>query len=419
MLPFFGIQKIFIMIIISILYILISNAVILRRDLSILFNRITIIALIYCIIEDIISLSFLNKGLGLHGGLLHITNITQIFQIFIFFISILILQITSFYPGIIIWPKYLIFKGASSLKKSCYEDISFIVNIFNKDGDGPCFNKIDSILSLLILKLIKSTKNINCLIPFSFSFLFLLLYMTQAFDLIYLNLSLLFFSIGFIIKLVHFIEKWIYFYEFKNNYPLSHKIIKYLLFGILLFNIILIIILGHKILISFKGNIMNKLKDWKLNIDYEIRKGNKSPKKPEIFNFFSSKKKKNRKITETAFNLKERILEIQNNKETMADFSHNSENISLSKTRNWTNRIEIPKVSDFTVESQKQNIDYEYKAYLNQEKKFKKIVLDINSNKENFYPNESKSLFNEYVKVIKVLKTNLKDIKKELKKVSK
>ena len=164
---------------------------------------------------------------------------------------------------------------------------------------------------------------------------------------------------------------------------------------------------------------MNKLKDWKLNIDYEIRKGNKSPKKPEIFNFFSSKKKKNRKITETAFNLKERILEIQNNKETMADFSHNSENISLSKTRNWTNRIEIPKVSDFTVESQKQNIDYEYKAYLNQEKKFKKIVLDINSNKENFYPNESKSLFNEYVKVIKVLKTNLKDIKKELKKVSK
>ena len=44
------------------------------------------------------SLSVITKGIGLHGGLLHITNITQIFHIFIFFISILILQLTSFYP---------------------------------------------------------------------------------------------------------------------------------------------------------------------------------------------------------------------------------------------------------------------------------------------------------------------------------
>ena len=56
------------------------------------------IVLIYCILHDIISLSILNKGIGLHGGLLHITNITQIFHIFIFFISILILQLTCFYP---------------------------------------------------------------------------------------------------------------------------------------------------------------------------------------------------------------------------------------------------------------------------------------------------------------------------------
>jgi hypothetical protein len=43
-------------------------------------------------------------------------------------------------------------------------------------------------------------------------------------------------------------------------------------------------------------------------------------------------------------------------------------------------------------------------------------VIDINKNKENFYPEESQSLFEEYIKVIKLLKTNLKDIKKELKK---
>ena len=86
------------MIILSILCLLFSNAVTLRRDMSILFNRIAIIALIYCFLHDVISLSLINKGVGLHGGLLHITNITQIFHIFIYFISILIIQLTSFHP---------------------------------------------------------------------------------------------------------------------------------------------------------------------------------------------------------------------------------------------------------------------------------------------------------------------------------
>lgn len=86
------------MIIISILSLLISNAVTIRRDMSILFNRVAIIALIYCILHDTMSLSVISKGIGLHGGLLHITSITQVFHIFVFFISILILQLTSFYP---------------------------------------------------------------------------------------------------------------------------------------------------------------------------------------------------------------------------------------------------------------------------------------------------------------------------------
>jgi len=86
------------MILISILSLLISNAVTLRRDMSILFNRITIIALTFSILHDITNLFILSKGIGIHGGLLYITNITQIFHIFIFLISILILQLTSFYP---------------------------------------------------------------------------------------------------------------------------------------------------------------------------------------------------------------------------------------------------------------------------------------------------------------------------------
>lgn len=87
------------MIILSILCLLFSNAVTMRRDMSILFNRIAIIALVYCFLHDLVSLSLINKGIGLHGGLLHVTNITQIFHIFVFIVSILILQLTSFYPA--------------------------------------------------------------------------------------------------------------------------------------------------------------------------------------------------------------------------------------------------------------------------------------------------------------------------------
>ena len=89
------------MIISSILSLLLSNAVVSRRDISIFFNQGALLALIYCITLEICSILILNKGLGLHGGLLHITNITQTFHIFIFFISIIILQLTSFYPRIL------------------------------------------------------------------------------------------------------------------------------------------------------------------------------------------------------------------------------------------------------------------------------------------------------------------------------
>lgn len=86
------------MIILSILLVLLSNAVNIRRDLSILFNRIAILILVYCILHDMSSLAIITKGIGLHGGLLLITNISQMFHIFIFLVSILILQLTSFYP---------------------------------------------------------------------------------------------------------------------------------------------------------------------------------------------------------------------------------------------------------------------------------------------------------------------------------
>lgn len=94
------------MLLTSILFLLISNAVSLRRDISILFNRVAIFILFYVILHEVISLSILNKGIGLYSNLLTITNITQIFHIFIFFISILILQLTSFFPRKVLLPAH-------------------------------------------------------------------------------------------------------------------------------------------------------------------------------------------------------------------------------------------------------------------------------------------------------------------------
>jgi NADH-ubiquinone oxidoreductase chain 2 len=88
------------MLIYSILFLLLSNAVTLRRDKSILFSRIAISALLYSIILAIGSLYMisLDKGIGLYSGLFNVSGTTQFFHIFIFIVSAVILQLTGFYP---------------------------------------------------------------------------------------------------------------------------------------------------------------------------------------------------------------------------------------------------------------------------------------------------------------------------------
>nr|YP_009254026.1 NADH dehydrogenase subunit 2 [Hypomyces aurantius]ANC62712.1 NADH dehydrogenase subunit 2 [Hypomyces aurantius] len=118
------------MIIISILSLLLSNAVNVRRDISILYNRIAILILIYCILNDFSSLTVVTKGIGLHGGLLLITNLTQIFHIFLFIVSILILTLTSFYPRKVWVSEY------SSLKDLIlYKFVYYNTKIINKMGE--------------------------------------------------------------------------------------------------------------------------------------------------------------------------------------------------------------------------------------------------------------------------------------------
>ena len=84
----------------SIFYLLLSNAVTARRDLSILFSRSSIIILCCCFLIGISSTYFLylDRGIGLYGGLFHASCNTQTFHLFIFVVSALILQLTGFYP---------------------------------------------------------------------------------------------------------------------------------------------------------------------------------------------------------------------------------------------------------------------------------------------------------------------------------
>jgi len=84
----------------SLIYLLLSNAITLRRDKSILYSRVAIIGLLYCYLLAIFGLylTYLGKGIALYGGLFIITSTTQIFHIFIFLISAVILQLTAFHP---------------------------------------------------------------------------------------------------------------------------------------------------------------------------------------------------------------------------------------------------------------------------------------------------------------------------------
>jgi len=84
----------------SLIFLLLSNSVTLRRDKSILYSRATIAILLISafIAYDNLFFLFLNKGIGIFGGLFSTTATTNVFHIFIFLITSVILVLTSFYP---------------------------------------------------------------------------------------------------------------------------------------------------------------------------------------------------------------------------------------------------------------------------------------------------------------------------------
>ena len=134
------------MVIFSILFLLLSNAVTLRRDKSILFSRVAIIVLLYSSLLAITSLymTYLDTGIGLYGGLFHATGTTQIFHIFIFLISATILQLTGFYPRRVWITEY-----SSINKLFLYKFLYYRTKIVNKMGEQ--FKIIEYPLILLFI----------------------------------------------------------------------------------------------------------------------------------------------------------------------------------------------------------------------------------------------------------------------------
>jgi NADH-ubiquinone oxidoreductase chain 2 len=120
------------MLIFSILLILLSNALTIRRDKSILYNRVAIIILLYCSIFalDSLYITYLERGIGIYGGLFHVTGITHIFHVFIFLISAAILQLTGFYPR-----KVWVEKHSSLSKLLFYNFVYYRTEITNKMGE--------------------------------------------------------------------------------------------------------------------------------------------------------------------------------------------------------------------------------------------------------------------------------------------
>jgi len=99
-------------------FLLISNALSLSKDKSILFSRIVMVSLIltsFLAFNNLFVIS-LDKGIGIYGGLFHVTAFTQSFNIFIFLISAIILTLTSFYPRKVYLKEYSSLRNLLSAK---------------------------------------------------------------------------------------------------------------------------------------------------------------------------------------------------------------------------------------------------------------------------------------------------------------
>ena len=140
------------MLISSVFSLLLSNSLAFRRDISILYSRIGIIILFYCIYLAYNSLfiTYIDNGIGIFGSLFYISSITQVFHILIFFLSLLILNMTAFYPRKLVYSEYLgvfslLFSKLQFLKKLT------ISNIILKNGEQYSILEYTLVLLFVII----------------------------------------------------------------------------------------------------------------------------------------------------------------------------------------------------------------------------------------------------------------------------
>jgi NADH-ubiquinone oxidoreductase chain 2 len=123
---------------------LFSNGLTIRPDTSILYSRISILIIFYSILATMTSfhITYLEKGIGLYGGLFNVTPITHTFQIFILLICGIILLMTAFYPR----KKYL---ESASLTETLFKKVKQYSNIINKISEQ--FNIIEYALIIIFV----------------------------------------------------------------------------------------------------------------------------------------------------------------------------------------------------------------------------------------------------------------------------
>lgn len=134
------------MLIFSIISLLLSNAVTLRRDKSIIFNRVGITILSYSSLLALgcLFVGSLARGIGIYSSLFNTTSITQTFHIFIFILSSIVLSLSAFYP------RKVFVKEHSSLSSLLFNNfVYYRTKITNKMGEQ--FKIIEYTLVLLFI----------------------------------------------------------------------------------------------------------------------------------------------------------------------------------------------------------------------------------------------------------------------------
>src|SRR5438105_9590957 len=135
----------------SIFLLLLSNALSFRRDTTILYSRIGILILLYCIYLSYNNLFivYLDNGIGLFGCLFYTFSITQSFHMLIFVISLLILSMTGFYPRKLINNNYNIYEKINT--SLYFIRKTFVSNIFLKKGEQYTIMEYTLIILFIIM----------------------------------------------------------------------------------------------------------------------------------------------------------------------------------------------------------------------------------------------------------------------------